>query len=203
MAARLAPEGRGMRRPNQQYEQIELPRGKNPGRAQVIWITGLSGAGKSTLAREVVRLLRLEGEAALLLDGDEIRSVVDDGNTGHDRTGRLANAFRVCRFARLVADQGIPAVVATMSLFKEVHAWNREHLPNYFEVFLKVGLEVLQKRDARGLYSRAARGAVDNVVGVHLEYDEPAAPDLVLVNENASIPDLAGEVLRRIFRTQA
>jgi len=168
--------------------------------ARVIWITGLSGAGKSTVARELVEQLRQAGEPAVLLDGDEVRAAVNDKNTGHDRASRLENAFRICRFTRLIADQGITVVVATMSLFKEVHAWNREYLANYFEVFLKVSLDVLHQRDARGLYSRATQGAVDNVVGVHLPYDEPASPHLVLVNETASIEELAGKIMERLTR---
>ena len=32
-------------------------------------------------------------------------------------------------------------VVATISLFKEVHAWNRANLQGYFEVYLRVSLE--------------------------------------------------------------
>ena len=43
---------------------------------RVIWITGLSGAGKSTLAAEVAQRLRAEGQAVVVLDGDELREVL-------------------------------------------------------------------------------------------------------------------------------
>jgi|WetSurMetagenome_2_1015567.scaffolds.fasta_scaffold338921_2 cytidine diphosphoramidate kinase len=152
---------------------------------RVVWITGLSGAGKSTIAREVVGLLHGAGQPAILLDGDEVRAAIDDPHIGHDRPSRLANALRICRLARLLAGQGFPVVVATMSLFKEVHQWNRAHLPAYLEVFVKVSLDTLRARDARGLYSRAEAGMAQNVVGVHLDYDEPQSPDLVVVNEGA------------------
>ncbi len=152
---------------------------------RVIWITGLSGAGKSTIARSVIALLEEDGQRAILLDGDDVRAAVSDPHIGHDRSSRLSNAMRICRFAKLLAGQGFTVVVPTMSLFKEVHAWNRAHLPNYFEVFVKVNLETLRARDARGLYSRAERGEAEHVVGVHAKYDEPASPDLVLVNEDS------------------
>ena len=42
---------------------------------RVIWITGLSGAGKSTLAHEVIARLRAQGEAVVMLDGDELREL--------------------------------------------------------------------------------------------------------------------------------
>jgi adenylylsulfate kinase len=166
----------------------------------VIWITGLSGAGKTTIARDVVARLRREGQPAILLDGDEVRAAIDDPHVRHDRASRLANALRICRLARLLAAQGVTVVVATMSLFKEVHAWNREHLPGYFEVFVKVSLDTLRSRDARCLYSRAEAGAAQNVVGVHLDYDEPASPDLVLVNEDVPVAALSRHLVEELRR---
>jgi adenylylsulfate kinase len=167
----------------------------------VVWITGLSGAGKSTIARRLTALLRDSGQPAILLDGDDVRAAINDRHTGHDRASRLTNAYRICRLTQLLAGQGIPVVVATMSLFREIHAWNRQHLPGYLEVFVKVSLDVLRRRDARGLYSQAADGLAENVVGVHLDYDEPASPDLVLLNDNASPPELARRILQRLNPT--
>ena len=101
---------------------------------RVIWITGLSGAGKTTVAQAAARCLRLKGMHPVILDGDAVRDVVCDPHTGHDRVSRLANAYRICRLAKLLADQGHLVLVATMSLFSEIHRWNREQLPNYLEV---------------------------------------------------------------------
>lgn len=168
----------------------------------VIWITGLSGAGKSSIAREVVRLLKEKGHPVILLDGDAVRSVVDDPHVRYDRQSRLVNAKRISRLAKLVADQDIVVVVATISLYEQIHNWNRQHLANYFEVYVKADLNVLIKRDARGLYSKAAAGVVENVVGFDLlEYDEPKAPDLVLKNNEPvdSFEDLAAKVLECFF----
>ncbi|MBI6546615.1 MAG: adenylyl-sulfate kinase [Cyanobacteria bacterium NC_groundwater_1444_Ag_S-0.65um_54_12] len=148
----------------------------------VIWITGLSGAGKSSIARTVIKEFRNSEILALLLDGDDVRSAIADPNLGYDRNCRLTNAYRLSRLANLVEKQGILVVVATMSLFHEIHRWNRENFSEYIEVYVKVNHSVLEQRDARNLYSRAARGEVTSVVGVHLEYDEPIQPHLIIEN---------------------
>ena len=147
----------------------------------VVWITGLSGAGKSTLAAEVVRQLRAKAAPVVLLDGDEVRAAIGDPGTGHDRDGRLANAMRICRFAKLFESQGLTVVVATMSLFHEVHEWNRANLAKYLEVLVQVELATVKARDPKGHYKRG-----ENVPGVDLAPELPKSPDLVIPND---VPD--------------
>ena len=145
----------------------------------VVWITGLSGAGKSTLAREVTRQLRDRGNCAIMLDGDELREVFDDGpGDGFSRDDRLVLARRYGRLCGLLATQHITVVIATISLFRDIHAWNRAHLPGYVEVFLDVPEEERRRRDSRGLYRRYDAGEIRNVAGLDLPVDEPETPDL-------------------------
>lgn len=149
----------------------------------VIWITGLSGAGKSTLASEFVKRLRANGKAAVMLDGDELREVF--GATAanvenHGREGRLALAMQYAHLCRVIAAQGLTVVIATISLFREVHAWNRANLPGYFEVYLKVPEEELRRRDPKGIYRRFDAGELTHVAGLDLPVDEPEAADWVV-----------------------
>lgn len=154
---------------------------EKPGR--VIWITGLSGAGKSTLAVAVVERLRWAGHRVLLLDGDALRQVFGSeaaNADNHGREGRLALAFQYARLCELIARQGITVVIATISLFREVHAWNRHHLVDYFEVYLKVPVEELRRRDPKGIYRRFDAGELAHVVGLDVPVEEPEAPDCVV-----------------------
>ena len=147
---------------------------------RVLWITGLSGAGKSTLAEEVGRILRAQGDSVILLDGDEIREVLDANATAgedYSRETRIALARRYSALSRVLAAQGLTVVVATISLFREVHQWNRKNLPNYFEVYLKVPVEELRHRDPKGIYQRFEKGEITNVAGLDLKIDEPENPD--------------------------
>jgi len=153
----------------------------SPGR--VVWITGLSGAGKSTLAEATVRLLRGQGKAVILLDGDDLREVfgaAEASPENHGRQARLSLALQYARLCRALARQNLTVIVATISLFKEVHQWNRINLPNYFEVYLKVPLDELRRRDPKGIYRRFDAGHLANVAGLDLAVDEPTAPDLIV-----------------------
>lgn len=149
--------------------------------APILWITGLAGTGKSTLARAVVAALRRDGARPLLLDGDELRRSLDaaEEETDHRPSTRLRRAWRVARLARMASQQGIPVVVATISLLHAVHAWNRDGDSPYAEVLLEADPHQLRQRRPALYGSTASAGAVD-VVGVDLVAEFPLRPDLVL-----------------------
>jgi len=147
--------------------------------ARVIWITGLSGTGKSTLAGALVERLRKKSPRVILLDGDDLREAFGRV-AGHERKDRLELAYGYGRLCRLLSSQGFDVVIATISMFHEVHDWNRRHLPNYLEVYLKAPLEVLASRDPKGIYNKARNGQLANVAGVDLAVEEPASPHILL-----------------------
>ncbi len=151
--------------------------------AMVIWITGLSGAGKTTLATKVVDQLRTANKKVIFLDGDQLRDVFYEHDVPakvFSRPSRLKLAFRYSLMCKLLASQDFCVVIATISLFEEIHAWNRSNLPGYFEVYLKVPLSELKKRDPKGIYKRFFDGEISNVAGLDLEVDDPQNPDYII-----------------------
>lgn len=148
----------------------------------VIWLIGLSGAGKSTLAEEMVRLARERGINNLtLVDGDVIREVFGN-DLGHSLEDRRTNAGRVNRLCAWLESEGVHVVCSILSIFEESRQWNREHLKNYFEVFIDTPIETLIQRDGKGLYKKALAGELQDVAGVDLEFPKPSNPDLVIDN---------------------
>ena len=154
----------------------------SPGR--VFWITGLSGSGKTTLGQELSSRLRATGRPVTFLDGDALRSVIAE-DLGHSAGDRWRSAMRNARLCRLLAEQGADVVCATISLFHEVQRWNRENIPGYREIYLRVPMAELRRRDSKGIYARAQRGEEPNVVGLDVPAEAPEAPDLVLDNYGA------------------
>src|ERR1700677_4389135 len=151
--------------------EIELAAGR------VYWITGLSGAGKTTLGRELWQRLRAAGRAAIFLDGDVLREVIAE-DLGHNLANRRKSAMRNARLCRMLASQGGDVVCPTISMFHEVQRWNRE-------IYLRVPMDELQRRDAKGIYAAARRGDLCDVVGLDVAAELPEAPDLILDNFGA------------------
>ena len=147
----------------------------------VYWITGLSGAGKTTIGTALYKRLSIDMDNLVILDGDAIRKAFDY-DIGYTREDRHKGAKRNSQLSKLLSEQGINVICCTIGMFHDVREWNRENIENYVEIFLRVPLDVLQKRDQKGLYSGYEAGSVIDVVGVDLELEFPRNPDIIIDN---------------------
>ena len=155
-------------------EQVNSP-------GKVYWITGLSGSGKTTLGRELWSRLHAAGHRAIFLDGDALRATIAE-DLGHGVSDRRQSAMRNGRLCKLLADQGFDVICATISLFHAVQRWNRENIPAYQEIYLRVPIDELRRRDSKGIYAESERSETCDVVGIDVPAEPPEAPDLVLDN---------------------
>ena len=159
----------------------------------VYFFTGLSGAGKSTVGGLFYRRLKHTKPNAVYLDGDEIRVAFGE-DVGYTQEERLRWAGRIFRVCKLLSDQGIDVVCCSIAMFDTVRRWNRENIPNYKEIYIRVKKETLLRRNQKGLYTSGS-----NVVGVDLPFDEPKSPDLILQNDGDRTPLELVEEVERIF----
>ena len=149
--------------------------------AKVIWLTGLSGAGKSTIADAAVRRLHALGVKTYVLDGDNVRHGLNK-DLGFTPEDRAENVRRVAEVARLMVDAGLVVFVALVSPFAADRRAARDlFAPGQFiEAYIDTPLEVVQQRDTKGLYAKAAAGDIPNMTGVGQGYEPPTSPELVL-----------------------
>jgi len=166
--------------------------------ASLIWITGLAGSGKTTIGNEVFKKMKEKYINTVFLDGDSFREILGN-DLGHNQTDRLNNALRISRMCKFLINQNINVICATISLFKEIHQFNRTNFRNYFEVFIEVDKDELLKRDQKGIYSKALKGEIENVVGVDLPFDKPDNADLTINNTKADkLVQKAEQILKLI-----
>jgi len=149
--------------------------------AKVVWLTGLSGAGKSTIADAAARNLHAMGVHTYVLDGDNVRHGLNK-DLGFTPEDRAENVRRVAEVSKLMRDAGLVVIVALVSPFtSDRRAAQALFEPGQFlEVYVDTPLDVVSARDTKGLYAKAARGALPNLTGVGQEYEAPEAADLVL-----------------------
>ena len=175
---------------------------------KVIWLYGLSGSGKSTLAHALERRLHDEGRLTKILDGDNIRTGLNN-NLGFNDEDRLENIRRIAEVAKLFCHAGVVTITSFITPRKELRAMAREIVgaDDFLEVFVKCSFETCEQRDVKGLYAKAKAGEIKNFTGRDSSFEEPDNADLVINTDakdlSASLEHLHGVVKPLIDRALA
>lgn len=161
----------------------------------VFWITGLPAAGKTTLAQRIHAALRTRNVPVVVLDGDDLRRTVN-ADLGYSADARRENVRRIGEITRVLVAQSFTVVVACISPFRAQRAALRASFATgqFIEVFADTPLEVCQQRDPKGLYRRAATGALREMTGVDAAYEAPLNPEFAFKPDSFD----AEEFLRRL-----
>ena len=161
----------------------------------VLWLYGLSGSGKSTIVNEVERALHGDGRMTVILDGDNLRTGLNN-NLGFSDEDRTENVRRVAETAKLLASQGIIVFVSVITPLRRHRAAAREIIgPDFHEVYLKADFETCAARDPKGLYVKAKEGKIGQFTGKDSGFEEPEGPVLVLDTQARSVDQCAADLL--------
>jgi adenylyl-sulfate kinase len=162
-----------------------------------IWFTGLSGAGKSTIGQRVAAELRDRGMRVEVLDGDEVRQTLSAG-LGFSREDRDINIRRIGFVAELLTRNGVVAITAAISPYKDTRAEVRQRIGRFVEVYVSCSIDVLSERDVKGLYKKALAGEIAHFTGVSDPYEAPDAPDVMVDSGTQTIDESVALVLAAI-----
>ncbi len=163
-----------------------------------IWFTGLSGAGKTTLSRMVESELRRRGiERIELLDGDVIRTHLSKG-LGFSKEDRDTNIKRIGFVCKLLSRNGVIAIAAAISPYREVRDFNRKEIGDFVEVYCRCSLETCIQRDVKGLYKKALAGEIRNYTGIDDPYEEPLNPEIVLETDKETPRESLAKIMQKL-----
>ena len=160
-----------------------------------LWFTGLSGSGKSTLATYIAPKLIELGRRVEILDGDEVRENLSKG-LGFSKEDRDTNIRRIGFVANLLARNGVVAMTAAISPYREIRNEVRSRAQAAFvEVYVHCPIDVLEDRDTKGLYKKAKAGIIKNFTGISDPYEAPETPEVTVDTSTETIEESAEKVL--------
>ncbi|KAL0580331.1 Adenylyl-sulfate kinase [Marasmius crinis-equi] len=157
-----------------------------------IWLTGLSASGKSTIACALEQHLLHLNKHAYRLDGDNVRFGLCK-DLGFDEKSRNENIRRIGEVSRLFADSTCIAITAFISPYRVDRDSAREmHIKSglpFVEVFVDAPLEVVEKRDPKGLYKKARAGEIKDFTGISAPYEAPISPEIHINTAETEVVD--------------
>ncbi len=169
-------------------------------KSKVLWLTGLSGSGKSTIAQHLERKLHNEGFFAQVLDGDNIRSGINN-NLSFSPADRAENIRRIAEIANLYLNSGVITINSFISPTKAIRAKAAEIIgkEDFIEIFINTPLEICEARDVKGLYKKARAGEIKGFTGIDAPYEAPENPALDVKTAHKTIEESVDEIFEHIF----
>jgi adenylylsulfate kinase len=159
----------------------------------VILLTGLSGAGKTTIARAVQNRLKLNHINPVILDGDEIRNIIQ--LHAFDEVSRKQHNLRIAQMAALFEAQGHLVIIALIAPYEDIRLRMRNMCNTFIEIYLCTDIATCIQRDAKGLYKKALAGEINNFTGISAPYDSPLNPELKLDTSLLSVDECAVQIM--------
>ena len=125
------------------------------------------------------------------MDGDVVRTNLSKG-LGYSKEDRDTNIRRIGFVCHLLSRNGVVAIGAAISPYRDVRREIRELIGDFVEVYVKCPVQVCARRDIKGLYARALAGEIKNFTGISDPYEEPLEPDIT-VETDIELPEQSAE----------
>ena len=165
----------------------------------VIWMTGLSGSGKTSIATYLEQILFDKGYFTQIIDGDDIRDGINK-DLGFSLEERWENIRRAAEISKILLNCGVITICCFISPTNEIRNLAKKIVgkENIIEVFVNASIATCEKRDTKGLYSKARAKRVLDFTGISSVYEIPLTPQLTVDTENLSIEESALKIMSYI-----
>lgn len=162
-----------------------------------VWFTGLPCSGKSTLARLLEKEIKKRGRFVEVMDGDEVRKFLtkDLGFSKKDRDENIRRIYYVCK---LLSRNGVVAISAAISPYKEIRDEARGEIKDFVEVYVKCPVETCAERDVKGMYKKAFAGEIKNFTGVSDPYEPPENPEVVVETDRETPEESLEKIIKKL-----
>lgn len=170
----------------------------------ILLICGLSGVGKTTLAEHIKSRLNGEEIAVELIDADIYRRRFF-ADLSFSRADRFENIRRLGLIANKFSSHNIVTIISAIAPYEEMRYELVAAYDNVKIVHVDCTMDILIKRDTKGLYKKALLPdghpeKLQNLTGVNDPFEAPKSPDLYVNTSKSGISTNAEEIYEFIIQ---
>ncbi len=159
----------------------------------VFWVTGLPGSGKTTIAKKLKRQIENIYGKTIIISGDDIRKILNLKD--YDVKKRLLIGLSYSKLVNFISSQNINVIIATVSLFRKIHSYNRKTITNYCEIYIESKTKDIIKNKKKRLYFKYKK----NLVGIDIKPEFPVKPHIKVYNNfKKPVNTLSKSILNKI-----
>lgn len=159
----------------------------------VVWLFGLSGVGKTSIAKTLMGKI---SQKFIHIDGDEFRKHFSQ-DLSFSMQDRIENIKRIQRLSKFLNESSLGVVISALYFDQDLANWNLSNFPNYIEVHVHAPIDVLKKRNTKGLYNETRK----NVVGMDIKWTPPTHSSLE-IDTSISSQDEAVSLILEVLESR-
>jgi len=98
-------------------------------------------------------------------------------------------------------DGGVICIDCFVSPTEEIRSLARDIVGkhDFVEVFINTPLEECEKRDVKGLYSKARKGEIKDFTGISAPFEAPKNPTIEVLTAGRSIEDAGSDLYQKLL----
>ena len=169
--------------------------------SKIIWLTGLSGAGKSTLSNSLIKVLKKKNFNVKLIDGDIFRKN-KKYKKNFSRKSIVTNNLKIINYINKIKSNYDYIVVAVISPIAKTRKKAKDYFKDqYFEVFVKCKISILKKRDTKGLYFKADKKIINDLIGYKskIKYERSNYKVIKIETDKSNLNESTRYLLKKIL----
>ncbi|MEG2338268.1 MAG: adenylyl-sulfate kinase, partial [Clostridium sp.] len=134
------------------------------------------------------------------LDGDSVRSGLHS-DLKFSLQDRHENIRRVSEILNMLLNTGIIVIATFVSpVISDRETLKERFKEDFIEVFIDCTVSECEKRDPKGLYSRARNGEIKNFTGIDSPYEKPINPSLVINTTKVNVDESVEKIMDYLNR---
>ena len=168
--------------------------------SKIVWFTGLSGSGKTTLSKIIIKKLQTKKYKVKHFDGDIFRKKKNINS--FSRKNITLNNLLIINYIKKIQKKFDYVVISVISpLIKTRLIAKKYFKENYFEIFVFCDIKTLELRDTKGLYKKARRNEIKNLIGYNskIKYERSPYKNIFLRSNKSSISECVKKIMSKII----
>ena len=158
------------------------------------YIQGLSGSGKTSIGKKIKKKIEKLYGPTLFFNGDNLRKIFKLYDYSYK--GRILNIEKFIKLSKFVTNQRINIILTVVGMMENPRKWNKKHIKNYIEIYIKADLKKIIKLKKKKIYKNKK---TKNIVGLNISPEFPKKPAIVINNNfKNSIDYLSKKLIKKI-----
>ncbi|MGH2769469.1 MAG: adenylyl-sulfate kinase, partial [Actinomycetota bacterium] len=117
---------------------------------------------------------------------------------GFSKEDRDINIRRIGFVAHLLARNGVKAICAAISPYREIRDEIRAMAGDFIEVYVSTPVGVCEQRDVKGLYRKARAGELKGFTGIDDPYEPPLHPEIEISTVGETPEESAAHIVKEL-----